>query len=75
MSFDLAFESSQQSFESLTLSGNGKHRLSSNFDEFGDLTQQDFADEDEVSLLIRDDTNIAFPFLYYMTLTSLGFIL
>lgn len=60
MNLDTAFESSQQSFESLTLSGNGKHRLSSNFDEFGDLTQQDFADEEEVSLLPGDCTNIAY---------------
>jgi hypothetical protein len=53
MNLDEAFESSQQSFESLTLgsgNGNGKHRLSSNFDDLSDLTQQDFADDDEVGL-------------------------
>jgi hypothetical protein len=53
MNLDDAFESSQQSFESLTLdsgNGNGKHRLSSNFDDLSDLTQPDLADEDEVSI-------------------------
>jgi hypothetical protein len=51
MNLDEALESSQQSFESLALdsgNGNGKHRLSSNFDELSDLSQPDFADDDEV---------------------------
>lgn len=58
MDLDEAFESSQQSFESLTLdsgNGNGKHRLSSNFDELSDLTQPNLADDDEVS---RYNTNV-----------------
>lgn len=51
MNLDEVFESSQQSFESLTLdsgNGHGKHRLSSNFDDLSDLSQPDFAEEDEV---------------------------